>query len=281
MKLDLINNANDRELVMKEENKPKLLDLLRKFGNVVDYMTEPMVASFFKVADSTIMWYGNEYNEELSKYGYKVLKGEELKEFKKSEINRQSDTLLVKPNARALRLYPIEAVVVIGMMLRESKIAEQLRREIIEQIFNNNPQTNKIDALVLALYHCKGGIEAVNIGRELVQEELKPIKKELERKGIKHPYTLRNVASCIENMSDIQIKKELYNLKWLDDVGSKYVILKDEYLTLQRKNSIAFTDKGLDEFLNLFKQEKQKKIILKIFKLRLINPQLFLYIKQT
>ncbi len=133
MKLDLINSEKDREIVMRKENKPKLLDLLRKFGNVVDYMTEPMVARFFGVADSTIMWYGNEYNEELSKYGYKVLKGEELREFKGDKV--RLCTLNISKFASQVRLYPIEAVVVIGMMLTESKVAEDLRNEIINELF--------------------------------------------------------------------------------------------------------------------------------------------------
>lgn len=183
----------------ENENKINLVELLKKYGNVVDYMTEPMVAQFYGVDRECIRPYGTNHAEELGKYGYRV--------YKKAEILKVFPTLLENIPNRGLRLYPIKAVILIGMMLTESKIAEELRREIIEQLFNNNPQTNKIDRLVLALYHCKGGIEAVNIGRELVQEELKPIKKELQRKGIKHPYTLRNVASCIENMSDIQIKR--------------------------------------------------------------------------
>lgn len=129
MKLDLINSEKDREIVMRKENKPKLLDLLRKFGNVVDYMTEPMVARFFRVADSTIRWYGDTKKDELGKYGYRV--------YKKSEILNQVSLGLENttiPN-RGLRLYPIEAVVVIGMMLTESKVAEDLRNEIINELF--------------------------------------------------------------------------------------------------------------------------------------------------
>ena len=63
-------------------NKNKILNILRKLGNVVDYMTEPMVARFFGVGDKCINSYSNRNGDELSRYGYKVLTGEELKMFR-------------------------------------------------------------------------------------------------------------------------------------------------------------------------------------------------------
>lgn len=127
MKLDLINSEKDREIVMRKENKPKLLDLLRKFGNVVDYMTEPMVARFFGVADKTIDYQFNTNRDELRKYGCRT--------YRKGEILNLDIQGLEKVPNRGLRLYPIEAVVVIGMMLTESKVAEDLRNEIINELF--------------------------------------------------------------------------------------------------------------------------------------------------
>ena len=134
MKLDLINSPNDRDYIMNAENENKinLVALLKKYGNVVDYMTEPMVASFYGVESSTIHWYGDAHSEELSKYGYKVLKGEELKSLRTSQTSLQ-----ISPKTRALRLYPIKAVIVIGMMLTESKVAEQLRSDIMNILFGN------------------------------------------------------------------------------------------------------------------------------------------------
>jgi len=134
MKLDLINSPNDREYIMNAENENKinLVALLKKYDNVVDYMTESMVAQFFGVQSSTIHWYGDEHPEELSKYGYRVVKGEELKNLRTSLT-----CLQISPKTRALRLYPIKAVIVIGMMLTESKVAEQLRSDIINILFGN------------------------------------------------------------------------------------------------------------------------------------------------
>lgn len=172
--LDLINNVKDRELVMKEENKTKLLDMLRKFGNVVDYMTEPMVAKFYGVGGKCIDSYSNRNGDELSKYGYRVYKRNEI-------LNLQLEGLENIPN-RGLRLYPIEAVVVIGMMLTESKVAEELRSEIIKELFG--VKTTE-DDLVLAIYHSNDKIKTLDYTKQLVnlkvKEALKPIKEENER----------------------------------------------------------------------------------------------------
>ncbi len=127
MKLDLINSEKDREIVMRKENKPKLLDLLRKFGNVVDYMTSDMVAKFYKVGERAIADIGTTKKSELERYGYKAYKRSEI-------LNMEVPYLETIPN-RGLRLYPIEAVVVIGMMLTESKVAEDIRNEIINELF--------------------------------------------------------------------------------------------------------------------------------------------------
>lgn len=160
MKLDLINNVNDREMVMKEENKNKILNILRKLGNVVDYMTEPMVARFFGVSDSAINSVGSRSREELEKYGYRVYKRNEL-------LKTQLAFLENIPN-RGLRLYPIEAVVVIGMMLTESKVAEQLRSEIIGELFGVSVDKEKQLAQELGIAIANGDMnEVLRINTEL------------------------------------------------------------------------------------------------------------------
>lgn len=133
MKLNLIGSKEDRQYVMEQNNVGEidLIDMLKKFGNVVEYMTQPMVADLYGVADSTIQWYGDEHSEELSKYGYKVVKGQELKDLRTS-----TTCLQISPKTRALRLYPVKAVIVLGMMLTESVVAAKLRRDIMNKIFN-------------------------------------------------------------------------------------------------------------------------------------------------
>ena len=89
MKLNLVESKGDRNIVMSKasEGRVNLVDLLKKYGEVVDYMTEPMVANFYEVEPSTILNYGTRNKEELEKYGHRVLKGKELKEYKASNQN--------------------------------------------------------------------------------------------------------------------------------------------------------------------------------------------------
>lgn len=176
MKLDLINNVNDREMVMKEENKNKILNILRKLGNVVDYMTEPMVARFFGVDSETIKKVGTRNTDELERYGYKVLTGEELKMFREFCEGHYVPNK-ISPKTRALRLYPIEAVVVIGMMLTESKVAEQLRSEIISELFGVSVDKEKQLAQELGVAIANGDMnEVLRINTELFALKNKKIK---------------------------------------------------------------------------------------------------------
>ena len=148
MKLNLVNSKEDRNYVMGKENEGSinLLDMLKKYGEVVDYMTEPMVADFYGVDKGCIMGYGNRNAEELSQYGYKVVKGEELKSLRQTGCLPQ-----ISSKTRSLRLYPIKAVILIGMMLTESEVAEKLRKDIMDSIFGNEvtvPTTEGIRKVV-------------------------------------------------------------------------------------------------------------------------------------
>lgn len=148
MRLNLVNSKEDRNYVMGKENEGSinLLDMLKKYGEVVDYMTEPMVAEFYGVPQVTIMQIGNRNKDELNKYGYRAYRKNEVEKL----LNIQDVCLEKIPN-RGLRLYPIKAVILIGMMLTESEVAEKLRKDIMNSIFGNEvtvPTTEGIRKVV-------------------------------------------------------------------------------------------------------------------------------------
>lgn len=163
MRLNLIGNEADRQLVLakEQEGKINLVNVLKKYGEVVDFMTEPMVAQFFTVGNTAIKTIGTDNAPELSEYGYRV--------YKRSELLKLPATTLEKlgtiPN-RGLRLYPIKAVILIGMMLTDSPVAEQLRRDIMDILFGNevaiptestirNVVSTELDKRVPQLVGCK------------------------------------------------------------------------------------------------------------------------------
>lgn len=269
MKLDLINSEKDREIVMRKENKPKLLDLLRKFGNVVDYMTEPMVARFFGVEDSTIMNVGNRHPDELRKYGYRV--------YKKSEIlNNQVDCLEKVPN-RGLRLYPIEAVVVIGMMLTESKVAEDLRNEIINELFG--VVLVKKDSYMIEdpIERAERWIEEQKEKRKLEEEvriaieDSKKKEKEISRKQ-------DIINSLVYNVSLAEKRQRINQIirRGRDGIANRWNLLYREFdLVYHKKVVICAKNRGMsainyiDKHLNMI--DELYELTVKIFETDVVD----------
>ena len=73
VKFDLLNNQNEREIIMSEER----LDILDKVKELVfmkgtEYMTTQMVADYYNVAEGTIKALVSRNNDELIKNGYKT-----------------------------------------------------------------------------------------------------------------------------------------------------------------------------------------------------------------
>ena len=135
--LNLVGSKEDRQYIMDQNNVGglDLVDMLKKYGEVVDYMTESMVAKFYRVGEKAIDSIANRNKEELETYGYRV--------YKKSEVlNLQIEGLEKIPN-RGLRLYPIKAVILIGMMLTEGDVAAKLRNDIMNKIFNPKDDIEK------------------------------------------------------------------------------------------------------------------------------------------
>ncbi len=271
--VDLINSMQDRELVMKEENKPKLLNILRKYGEVVDYMTEEMVTKFYGVGNTTIKLLATRNEEELSKYGYKV--------YKKSEILKLHNVTLENIPNRGLRLYPIKAVVVIGMMLTESKVAEQLRSEIVKELFDNTPV---IDPLIFNLNDIvnasRNGDDvklAIAIGQRdkliedrIIEEKVRPLEneiEELEPKAEKYItiynsdnlYKTTDVAKDL-GMSASKLNKILNEKEIIFKKGntwyfySKYEDMVPEYadyIINEYGQQLRWTNKGREWIINL------------------------------
>lgn len=234
MKLDLINKEEDRQYIIDNTSKTDLIDILKQYGKVVDYMTEPMVANFYGVPNKTIETIANRNKEELKNYGYRV--------YKKSEIlNLQTEGLENIPN-RGLRLYPIQAIIIIGVMLTDSSIAEELRSNIIKRIFSPK--------------------EEFNLDTKELLNELRELRKEVENLNSKI-----NILSDNQNRnSKIETSKVNYKdeniiddfnysrfLNHINNLTDNTVLTKKEFLNLF--NSYKFYHKqlgimALNKFMN-------------------------------
>ena len=234
MKLDLINKEEDRQYIIDNTSKTDLIDMLKQYGQVVDYMTEPMVANFYGVPNKTIETIANRNKEELKSYGYRV--------YKKSEIlNLQTEGLENIPN-RGLRLYPIQAIIIIGMMLTDSSIAEKLRSDIIKRIFSPKEEFN-LDA------------------KELLNE-LRELRKEVENLNSKinilsdNQNKNSNIETSKVNYKDENIIDDFNYSRFLNHINNltdNTVLTKKEFLNLF--NSYKFYHKelgimALNKFMN-------------------------------
>ncbi len=207
MKLDLINREEDRQYIMENSSKNDLIDMLKQYGQVVDYFTEPMVAEFYGVNRNTLQKIGTRNKNELEKYGYKV--------YRKSELYflKGQDVLLENIPNRGLRLYPIQAVIIIGMMLTESEVAEKLRSDIIKRIFNPIKTESNNDVLLNEIKQLRIEIENLNKKINLLTD--KNLNTEENTKSpIINEFNYSRFLNHINNLLDetVLTKKEFINL---------------------------------------------------------------------
>ena len=139
VKFDLLNNQNEREIIMNEER----LDVLDKVKELVmlkgtEYMTTKMVAEYYNVAEGTIKALVSRNNDELIKNGYKVLYKEKLKEFKGKL--QDATTLNEIKFVSQLALFNKRSILNVGMLLEDSPVAEEVRTLLLD----NHEQLNNI-----------------------------------------------------------------------------------------------------------------------------------------
>ena len=213
MKLDLINREEDRQYIMENSSKNDLIDMLKQYGKVVDYFTESMVANFYGVNENAINHIGSRNKEELKKYGYKV--------YSKSEILKIQLGFLENIPNRGLRLYPIQAVIIIGMMLTESEVAERLRSDIIKKIFSPKEEFNlDTKELLKELRELRREVENLNSKINILSDNqnrnsnIETSKVNYKDENIIDDFNYSRFLNHINNLTDntILTKKEFLNL---------------------------------------------------------------------
>ena len=149
-KFDLLNNQNEREIIMNEE-RLDILDKVKKlvFMKCTEYMTTKQVADYYEVPESTIRTVIGRHREELIKNGFnKYSKDEILRKFHcetnvKQERTRciitiEGEEIII--NNTGLNLFNKRSILNIGMLLEGSPVAEQVRTLLLD----NHEQLNNI-----------------------------------------------------------------------------------------------------------------------------------------
>jgi len=131
---DLRDKYIDNDAVL---DKVKALTLLPDNTHI----TTEMVSNYYEVPKGTIDSLIFEHNEELISDGYKILKGVDLKEFK-GYLGNPIDLKFIS----TLAILPRRAILRIGMLLRDSHVAKQIRTYLLN-IEENVSLEDKIQAI--------------------------------------------------------------------------------------------------------------------------------------
>lgn len=134
MAQDLVNSQIDRQNILNNKYALETIkqNLELKFVNFkgVYYVTRQMVADFYEVDIRTITNCLNANEEELKFNGYKLLQGNELKEFKLQlgkEINFPTKTTV-------LGVFDFRSFLNLGMLLTTSEKAKKLRAMMLDVV---------------------------------------------------------------------------------------------------------------------------------------------------
>lgn len=142
--MKLIENKEMRkELVGKTEVLDKVKEvILLPYG---ESMTTQMVADYYEVGLKTLQKLIERNKEELISNGLSILIGKELKEFKTNfDADILSVTKINKAN-RSLATFTRRAILNVGMLLRDSEIAKEVRTRLLDMTENKETIHNVIN----------------------------------------------------------------------------------------------------------------------------------------
>lgn len=125
--LALIESPTLRESVI---NKTYILDKVKKLSMLPDdlHISVEMAAEYYEVGKEAINSCIKDNREELETDGLKVLKGNELSEFVKSF----KDMTNISNKTRSFTIIPRRAILRIGMLLRDSVVAQTVRSYLLD-----------------------------------------------------------------------------------------------------------------------------------------------------
>ena len=170
VKFDLLNNINEREIIMIEER----LDVLDKVKELVfmkgtEYMTTQQVADYYEVGLEAVKSITKRHKEELETNGLTLLKGKALKSFK-GQVQDEPSIKFVSQ----LMLFSKRTILNIGMLLSDGDVAEQVRTLLLdnhEQLNNIHKKLDNSEEITKEDIDKSNPLYFVNREKELRQQE--------------------------------------------------------------------------------------------------------------
>lgn len=135
-------NINETALIesaaLREQyTDTSVLDRVKVVPTLPDnlHLTTEMVATFYDVPESTLRSLVKDHKDELSRNGLRVLKGAELKQLKDELAGqgpKSDDRTSLNPAISQLTLFNRRTLLNVGMLLRDSEVAKQVRMYLLE-----------------------------------------------------------------------------------------------------------------------------------------------------
>ncbi|HCL4447242.1 TPA: phage antirepressor KilAC domain-containing protein [Clostridium botulinum] len=221
----------NEEIMERKDLREQLIknvEVLDKVKNVIllpygDSMTTDMVADYFEVGVSAIKSLVFDNEEEVVSDGYTVLEKEQLSSFK--------ELCQIKSRARKISIFPRRAILRVAMLLRDSKVAKEIRTRLLDMSENKEiikDTINEIDEekqLMLNIMMAKDDMEqamAVNKLKQYKDEKEKKIKEERDRavKKVVHLTDSDATFGLREAKNNLGVKEKQFK-NWL--IYNKYM----------------------------------------------------------
>lgn len=193
----IINNKTEREkLIQRIEVLEKVKKLLLIPNS--DFATVRQVAEFYEVEEDTIVSIYNRHFEELKSDGMCVVKYKELSNFQYESLKTSKgkvtfffeDGTLLDFSTRGQKVFPRRAILRIGMLLRDSKVAKEVRTQLLN-IEGKTSDEIKVSSVVeeenllmnIALAYKSGEIDKLMVATSAYSKFQSRYIKELEAKA--------------------------------------------------------------------------------------------------
>lgn len=269
---------DNRELRDKNINKYEVLDRVKKLLLIpeTNFSTTQQVADFYDVDKEVINMIVIRNKQELEEDGLSLkTKAEVLNvHHVHLEIGQGSSTMIFDdgtemsvPN-RGLRVFPRRAILRVGMLLRDSQVAREVRTQLLNIEEKTSEETKTADiveeqslAIALGMAYASGDRQAIIVAHaELADFKNRHIKK-LQAENSKLETTNKALANGILEWED-RSRLNFAVRKLASVTGTYYAVMWNElYRQLKNKYHMDLKARGDQPWLRHVKEDEWKKVI--------------------
>lgn len=276
--LTLLENKTERDkLVERYEVLDKVKDLILLAGT--EFATVKQVADFYEVGEEAIVAIYSRHTDELEADGMYVAKYKELSnlQYENLKTSRGKVTFTFKNGTeldfptRGLKVFPRRAILRIGMLLRDSEIAKEVRTQLLNieektstetKITDINEEQSLMFSLGMAM--ASGDINALAVASANMMAFKNRHIEKIETENIKLRRDNEALANGILEWSD-RAKLNAGVRKYAKTTGEAYSdVWKELYRYLAKHFNIHVYARGSSPYIQHIREHEWNKVI-KVF----------------